>query len=155
MGLLLLGCIVGAVLVMAFIYLVVPRLMFQEVRSPLGFAETVEKIQRNIASAGAWGVVGVTEFSQSIEKHGAGSIAPMTLIKFCHPHYAYSILRHDEHKLLSALMPCTISVYQKGDGVTYISRMNIGLMGRMFRGIVKETMVGKVAKDDVRFLDLG
>lgn len=153
MVLFLLGCLTGAALFMALIYLVVPRLMFQEIRSPLGFAETVEKIQRNIAAAGVWGVVGVTEFSQNMEKHGAGTIAPMALIKFCHPHYAFNILRHDEHKLLSALMPCTISVYQKGDGVTYVSRLNIGLMGRMFRGVVKETMVGKVAKDDIRFLN--
>ncbi len=38
------------------------------------------------------------------------------------------------------MMPCTISVYEKSDGKTYIGHMNAGLMGGMFGGDVAEVM---------------
>ena len=41
-------------------------------------------------------------------------------------------------------MPCTISVYEKSDGKTYISMMNLELMGKMYGGDV-ETMAVKLA----------
>ena len=34
------------------------------------------------------------------------------------------------------MMPCTISVYEKSDGKTYIGSMNAGLLGRVFGGTV-------------------
>ena len=44
----------------------------------------------------------------------------------------------DEYKMLTAMMPCTIAVYQKSDGKTYISMMNLEAMGQMYGGDVLE-----------------
>jgi uncharacterized protein (DUF302 family) len=35
-------------------------------------------------------------------------------------------------------MPCTLAVYVKSDGKTYISMMNLELMGQMYGGDVAE-----------------
>ena len=51
-------------------------------------------------------------------------------------------------------MPCTISVYQKSDGKTYIATMNAALLGKMFGGTVAEIMGDKVAVDQKKFVDL-
>jgi hypothetical protein len=50
------------------------------------------------------------------------------------------------------MMPCTISVYTKGDGKTYIACMNPGLMGKLFGGGVSEVMAGSVAGQQSRFV---
>ena len=55
---------------------------------------------------------------------------------------------------LSVMMPCSIGVYEKSDGKTYISTMNAGLLGRMFGGVVAEVMAGSVARDTQSFVEL-
>jgi uncharacterized protein (DUF302 family) len=37
-------------------------------------------------------------------------------------------------------MPCRIAVYQKADGSVVVSRMNTGLMSKIFGGLVTEVM---------------
>ncbi len=37
-------------------------------------------------------------------------------------------------------MPCRISVYEKSNGKTYISRMNSGILAKSFGGTVEEVM---------------
>ena len=51
----------------------------------------------------------------------------------------------------SILMPCSIAVYKKDNGKTYIGTMNAGLMGRLFGTRVAEIM-GNVAKDQAVML---
>jgi len=45
-------------------------------------------------------------------------------------------INKDEYKQLTAMMPCTIAVYQKSDGKTYISMMNLKVMGEIYGGDV-------------------
>ena len=52
---------------------------------------------------------------------------------------------------LSVMMPCSIAVYEKADGKTYVSTMNSGLMGKMFGGTAAAVMAGPVAKDTAAF----
>ena len=35
-----------------------------------------------------------------------------------------SMMLKDENKVIATMMPCTISVYEKADGKTYIGTMN-------------------------------
>jgi len=37
-------------------------------------------------------------------------------------------------------MPCTLAVYEADDGKVYISKMNTGLMGKLFGGTVAEVV---------------
>jgi uncharacterized protein (DUF302 family) len=38
------------------------------------------------------------------------------------------------------MMPCRVAVYQKSDGNTIISRMNTGLLSRVFDATVRDVM---------------
>jgi len=48
-------------------------------------------------------------------------------------------------------MPCTVTVYKKQDGKTYIGTMNAGLMGQLFGPKVAGIM-SKVAADQAKFV---
>jgi hypothetical protein len=61
-------------------------------------------------------------------------------------------IAREELGRLSVMMPCTIAVYAGADGVTRISTLNAGLMGRMFGGEVSAVMAGPVAKDQAEFV---
>ena len=50
-------------------------------------------------------------------------------------------------------MPCTISVYEKEDGKTYIAHVNAGLMGNLFGGVIADVMSGPVSEQQNRFVD--
>ena len=62
------------------------------------------------------------------------------------PFHLGVLLAEDQTRILSILMPCTITVYKKDNGKTYIGMMNAGLMGKMFGSTVARVM-GEVAKD--------
>ena len=64
----------------------------------------------------------------------------------CNAKYAKNVLESETK--MSAMMPCAWSIYEKNDGNTYISKMNIGLMINFFSGVVKETM-GNVEKTEI------
>ena len=49
---------------------------------------------------------------------------PVNVIELCNPKYSYEVLKDDNSKLISTMMPCRISVYEKANGKTYISRIN-------------------------------
>lgn len=141
-GILLLG-IVG--------WLTMPRLMLTEHASPYGVEETVAKIAEN-ARAEGWVVSGVTALDESVRKHGGGELPPVRLINLCQAQHAFNILEPDETKIVSVMMPCTISVYRKQDGRAYIGTMNAALLGRMFGGTVAEVMGDQVASQQAKFI---
>ena len=130
-----------------------PGLMLTEYESPYGVEETIEKISSNARKA-EWVVPAVSSLHKSIKKHGGGELPPIMLVNICRPDYAYEILKQDENKIVSVFMPCTISVYQKSDGKTYIATMNAELLGKMFGGTVAEIMGDKVAVDQKKFVGL-
>jgi uncharacterized protein (DUF302 family) len=49
---------------------------------------------------------------------------------------------------MTAMMPCRIGVWEGKDGATYVSKLNTGLMGKMFGGVVGEVMGGRVAREE-------
>lgn len=73
------------------------------------------------------------------------------LINICQANHAFSILKNDVDRKISVFMPCTMSVYEKSDGRTYIGTMNVDLLGKMFGGNVAEVMV-EVATDQQSFI---
>ena len=50
------------------------------------------------------------------------------------------------------MMPCTIAIYEKHDGKTYVGYMNARLVGQMFGGVIDEVMGGPVAEAQDKFL---
>jgi uncharacterized protein (DUF302 family) len=113
--------------------------MMIEVPSPLGFEETLAKLEEN-AKAQGWKVPQKwkVDFQRNLEHVTGVDIGPNQVIKMCEPYAAAKLLVKDEYKQLTAMMPCTIAVYVKSDGKTYISMMNLDLMGQMYGADVAE-----------------
>ncbi|MFM1856210.1 MAG: hypothetical protein RLZ83_1519 [Pseudomonadota bacterium] len=113
--------------------------MMIEVPSPLGFEETLVKLEEN-AKAEGWKVPQKwkVNFQDNLLRVTDIDIGPNQVLKMCEPFAAAKLLVKDEYKQLTAMMPCTIAVYVKSDGKTYISMMNLDLMGLMFGGDVAE-----------------
>ena len=124
-------------------------LMLQEYPSPYGMEETAARIQGNIQAAG-WDLSGLRSPSNTIRKLGA-TVPNVLLVEACNPDYSKPILKDDTTRILSILMPCTITIYEKADGKVYIGLMNSGLMGRLFGPMVTDIMQ-KVAADQQKFI---
>ena len=140
--------IVGSVLVGV---LAAPGMMVRETPSPLGVDETVDRLQTAIKAAG-WSVQNVEPLDEKLREKGQTDIRPTRLINVCRGDYAGPILRDDVAHKAAVLMPCTLAVYQKNDGHTYVSSMNAGLMGKLFGGVIADIMGGPVARDQNGFL---
>ena len=107
--------------------------MLVEHLSPLGFEETLTQLEENAKALG-WKVPSKwkVDFQRNLKKVTGTDIGPNSVLKMCAPNAAVPLLVKDEFKMLSALMPCTIAVYQKSDGKTYIAMMNLRVMGMMY-----------------------
>ena len=144
------GFVLGIALLGAVGWTAMPGMMLKEAVSPYGLQETVDKISENAKQAG-WVVASIKPLHKSVKKHGGGDVLPVLLVNLCQANHASSILSQDADRVVSVMMPCTISVYQKQDGKTYIGYMNAGLMGQMFGGNVAKVM-GTVSQEQQNFI---
>ncbi len=151
LGSFIVGLIVGAALLGIVGWKMAPGMMLKEYQSPNSVEQTVEKLKA-AALAKGWVVPSIKPLHKSIKKHGGGDLPPVMLVNLCQADHAYNILKDDASKIVSVMMPCTISVYQKGDGKTYIGAMNASLLGSMFGGKVAEVMAGAVSDDQQSFI---
>jgi uncharacterized protein (DUF302 family) len=93
-----------------------------ESQSKYGFAATVDSLSK-AAIAGGWKVTIVHDLQETMKKNGK-EVLPVKVMEICNPMLAYQILSKDELRDNSSMLPCRISVYEKADGKTYVSRMN-------------------------------
>ena len=114
--------------------------MFFESKSKYGFEETVEKLSEIILESG-WKVTHTHDLQETMKKNGL-DVAPVKVIELCNPKYAYRLLSDDELRIYSNMMPCRLSVYEKADGKTYVSRMNSAMLASQIGGVVQEVMSG-------------
>jgi uncharacterized protein (DUF302 family) len=122
------------------------ELMVHETKSPLGFEETVSAITESAERLG-WVVPKVFDFQKSLLKFEQDDPGQIKVLKVCKPEYAARLLVRDESKYVSVLMPCSIAVYEKSDGYTYVAAMNMKLMSKLFDGEIGDTL-STVAKED-------
>ncbi|MDH5750307.1 MAG: DUF302 domain-containing protein [Rhodospirillales bacterium] len=146
---LVIGFLSGIVLSGLLAWQVGGSFMVQEYPSPFGLRETAARIQANIKDAG-WSLSGLRSPSNTIRQLGA-TVPNVLLVEACNPDYSKPILKDDNTRILSILMPCTITVYEKSDGKIYIGLMNAGLMGQMFGPMVASVMQ-KVSADQKKFI---
>ncbi|MEA3411626.1 MAG: DUF302 domain-containing protein [Pseudomonadota bacterium] len=145
LGIFVLGLIVGAGALGVVAYNSAASMMLVEMESPYSLEESIAKIKEgakkiNKREGTMWVSPDVKSLHKSIKKHGGADVAPVMLVDLCEPTHATRILTEDDARIVSVMMPCTISVYEKSDGKVYIAHMNAGLMGGMFGGIVAEVM---------------
>ncbi len=114
--------------------------MFFESKSRYAFDETVERLNTIIAEAG-WHVTHTHDLKETMNKNGY-EVLPVKVIELCNPKYAHRMLSADELRIYANMMPCRISVHEKADGKTYVSRMNSALFASQIGGVVEEVMSG-------------
>ena len=148
---LLIGILVGVTLALAGAAKIMPRLMVSEIQSPMGYEETLARLQNNVTNAG-WQVSVLMRLDKSLAKEGR-TVLPVASLKICQPDHAETVLKDDNARFLAVMMPCSIAVYEKADGKTYVSTMNSGLMGKMFGGTAAEVMGGAVAEETAMFIE--
>ncbi|MDO9257898.1 MAG: DUF302 domain-containing protein [Bacteroidales bacterium] len=115
-----------------------PPVMIEN-QSRFGFAETVEKLSKNILEKG-WKIT-ITHDLQETMKKNSKEVLPVKVMELCNPGLAFRILSKDELRNVSPMLPCRISVYEKSDGITYISRMNAPAFAGMIGGDAAKTIV--------------
>ena len=146
----IIGTLFGIALTVVTTAGLMPKLMLSQKESPLGYEETITHIQSKAESSG-WKVSAVMRLDKSLAKEGR-TVRPVAALKICQPDHAEKVLLDDDARFLSVMMPCSIAVYEKADGKTYISTMNAKLLGKMFGGTVAEVMAGPVAKETAEFV---
>jgi uncharacterized protein (DUF302 family) len=135
------GIIVG--LIVAFF--ASPSLMFKEDKYRKDFDTTVAELEEVVLAKG-WKIPHVHDLQATLKKFGK-DVRSVKVFELCHPDYSYEILSRNEEKIVSSMMPCRISVYEKEDGSVWISRMNSGFMAKPMSKVVRKTMAA--AADDV------
>ena len=117
------------------------QFMFSEIESPYGVEETAARIQHNIQSPSdrGWKLSGLRDPAMAIAFSGNNTL-PVLLVEACSTKYSKDILKHDETRILSILMPCTITIFKKDNGKTYIGLMNAAMMGKLFGNEISNIM---------------
>lgn len=115
-----------------------------ENRSKFGFEKTVELIVAE-AEKREWKIPAVHDLQQSLAKSGK-TVRPVKVIELCKPEYSGKMLELNDERIVSVMMPCRISVYEKDDDKTYIALMNTGMMAAEMPDIIAAVM--KTASDD-------
>ena len=112
--------------------------MILEDQSKFDFAETTARFEENVEAAG-WKVVGVYDYREILADQGH-EILDIKIYALCSGRHSAAILSLDHERMVSPLMPCTISIYEKSDGNVYIARLNSGQVAQPFGGTIAEVM---------------
>lgn len=133
-----LAFLIGALLAVAVFFHSAPSLMILEDKSLYGFEETTVIFQKEVEAAG-WSVVGYQNMQDILKGHGH-NVLEIKIYELCSARYSALILKEDDERIVSPLMPCRVSIYKKSDGHTYITRLNSLLMAKPFGGLINEVM---------------
>ena len=115
-----------------------PPVMIEDL-SRYGFNETVDLLSETVVEAG-WKVIFTHDLQETMKKNGK-EVLPVKVMEICNPGLAYQILSKDELREVSPMLPCRISVYEKADGKTYVSRMNAPAFAGMIGGDAAKTIL--------------
>jgi len=114
------------------------KLMFKESRSNFDFETTIGMVKS--AFKRDWIIPWETNIQERYKEEGFQDMTRAILIPICRPAGGYDIIQHDRYKLITPLMPLQISVYEKTDGNTYISRMKTVMMSNLMSGTTRRNM---------------
>jgi len=112
--------------------------MFLETLSPFDFPSTADRLSKEIENK-SWKISNVYDLQKTLNQHGK-EVLPVKVFSLCHPNHSSRILEKDTERIISSMMPCRVSIYEKADGKTYISRMNSSMIAAGFGGIAEQVM---------------
>lgn len=115
------------------------RLIIEQL-SPYDVATTVEKLIE-AATKMEWQNPATHDLQQSLAKSGK-EVRPVKVIEICKPEYSGKMLEMSDERIVSVMMPCRISVYEKADGNTYISLLNMEAMAAEMPASIADAVKG-------------
>jgi len=139
----IIGIVSGMVIGLLIAFLISPSLMFREDINGKDFDATVAKLEKEIEERG-WKTPVVHDLQATMKKFGK-DVRSVKVLEICHPDLSYQILSQSEEKIVSSMMPCRISVYEKEDGSVWISRMNSGFLAKPMSRVIRLTMSAAAA----------
>jgi len=149
---LILGFILGIVTAIIAVVRTMRSSMVVPEQSSNSFEATCAAIEKVVPGNEGWSFpMESFDMSAKLASKDAmpANVKRIRLYFMCNPKVAKTVI--GANPKLSAIMPCSWSVYELTDGSTWVSHMNIGMMAKMMGGVVGESM-GGVAEDDERFL---
>ncbi|WP_022670515.1 DUF302 domain-containing protein [Hippea alviniae] len=138
------GAAIGAASLGALTLKLFQTQMVKEIPSPKNFEETCKAIEKVIPqfSNSGWGFpFEKWNFYKVFEDRNIDvpNIRKLTVYFVCNANLAARVI--NTNNAMAGIMPCSWAVMEKADGKTYISKMNIGLMAKMFTGEIKKAML--------------
>jgi uncharacterized protein (DUF302 family) len=115
------------------------NMMFTIYRSDLDFEQTVDTLKASAEEHG-WQIPMVHDLQAEYRQAGFEEMTRATVLYFCNPGGGYQILKEDQNKPLSVLMPMGVSVYETNSGEVHIAGMDLSRMSMVFSGVVKEVL---------------
>ncbi len=115
-----------------------------EQSSPFNLTKTVESLI-SAAEKRSWNIPAVHDLQQSLAKSGK-KVKPVKVIEICKPEYSGQMLELNHERIISVMMPCRISVYEKDDGKAYVALINAGAISKDMAE--KVTKVMKAASEE-------
>lgn len=139
-----LGIVLGLLIGGITLYKMAPDLMMKEDVSKYDFETTVKNFENEVKAAG-WSIPTIHDMQATLNGFGH-KVDEIKIFELCSSKYSAEILKLNDERVISPMMPCRVSIYTKSDGKTYIGRMNSGLLAKFFGGVVDEVM--KLAADE-------
>jgi uncharacterized protein (DUF302 family) len=146
---LIIGLVSGVFLTAVATVLAMRSKMVVPERSSKSFEATCEAVEKVVPAADGWSFpMDSFDMSAKLEAKGGlpDNVKRIRLYFMCNPKIAKIVLGAEPK--LSAIMPCTWSVYELSDGSVWVAHMNIGLMSKMMGGVVGRSMAGVAAADE-------
>ncbi len=116
-----------------------PRAIVVEDVSGADFATTLKTLKEQLATDG-WNLVAEIDLGGRLAKKGVQLPGGLVILELTSGKNAVPLLKSDDTRYVSALMPCSVSVYGMSDGRVMVSRMNASLMAGMMEPRVAEVM---------------
>lgn len=149
------GLLAGILFAGIALNLSVGRMMIREMKSPYDFEKTVETISTRINNQPGWHVVTVIDQNQAVQDYGGVAIGKFNIIQYCSGKYSSAMLLADDRKIIGAMMPKNLAVYEKSDGQVYVATSNGAVMGKLFGGETEELIeqVSLEVEEMLRFMN--
>ncbi len=135
----IIGLVLGLIIMAFVVKVMMPKMMFATYNSKLDFDEAVFSLEESAKKSG-WIIPEIRDLQQDYVEDGLEDMTKVKILYFCNPQGGYNILKDDDYKKMSVMMPMGVSIYQTNDGQVKIAAMNIGFMSMMFSGTVKKVL---------------
>ncbi len=124
--------------------------LMKEIPSPKSFEDTCKAIEETVPQFAekGWGFpFDKWNFYKVFEDRNIDvpNIKKLTVYFICNAKLAAKVI--NTNSAMAGIMPCSWAVMEKTDGKTYIAKINISLMAKVFSGPIKEAML-QVEKDE-------